>query len=246
VLDWPNVPQPNNEEYPMNAVEVSEPTRQMLGVTRTWASTSARRLGLVAVVLGVVVAFMAGYVLRARIGPRPVAVAATPSDTAAEAGFARDMSAHHAQAVQLAMIAWQRASLPETRSMAYATVTAQQAQIGMMQDWLRQWRLMPTALTPPMTWIPGGPAMLGADGQMPGMASAADIDRLEHAHGSQVDILFCQLMIRHHLGGLHMIDAILGQSQRPEVIDLARGMKNRQQAEITSLHRMLTELGATA
>jgi uncharacterized protein (DUF305 family) len=148
------------------------------------------------------------------------------------------MSAHHAQAVQVAVIGWRRASLPETRSMAYATVTAQQGQIGMMQDWLRQWELMPTAMTPPMAWIPGGTAMLSADGQMPGMAGAADIDRLEHAHGSQVDVLFCQLMIRHH--------AILGQSQRPEVVDLARGMKNSQQAEITSMHRMLTELGATA
>lgn len=228
----------------MIAVKVGEPTRQELVASRAWALASARRLGLIAVVLAVLVAFTAGYALRAGPGPRPVAVARTPGDTSAEAGFARDMSAHHAQAVQLAMIAWRRASLPETRSMAYATVTAQQAQIGMMQDWLREWGLMPTGITPPMAWIPGT-AMLSSDGQMPGMASAADIDALEHAHGSQVDIVFCQLMIRHHLGGLHMIDSVLEQSQRSEVVDLAQGMKNSQQAEVTSMHRMLTELGAT-
>jgi uncharacterized protein (DUF305 family) len=227
--------------------EVSEPVRRGgLAVADGRAGANGRRLGLIVVVLGVVVAFMAGYALRARIELRPVSVAQTPGDTSAEAGFARDMSAHHAQAVQLAMIAWRHASLPETRSMAYATVTAQQGQIGMMQDWLRQWGLMPTAMTPPMEWIPGGTAMLSTDGRMPGMASAADIDRLEHAHGSQVDIVFCQLMIRHHLGGLHMIESILDQSQQPEVIDLATMMKNSQQAEITSMQRMLTELGATA
>jgi uncharacterized protein (DUF305 family) len=169
----------------------------------------------------------------------------TPDDRSAEAGFARDMSAHHAQAVAMALVAWQRASQPETRTMAYATVTAQQAQVGIMQTWLSHWHLLPTSSAAPMAWIPGGARMLSADGRMPGMASTAELAQLEAAQGKQLDVLFCQLMIRHHLGGVHMIDAVLAQSDRLEVLDLAENMKASQQADVTTMQRMLADLGAT-
>ena len=41
----------------------------------------------------------------------------TPGDTSPEAGFARDMSAHHAQAVELGMIAYQKGTDPEVRTL---------------------------------------------------------------------------------------------------------------------------------
>jgi uncharacterized protein (DUF305 family) len=169
----------------------------------------------------------------------------TPGDTSPEAGFARDMSTHHAQAVEMAMIAWQRASDPATRSMAYATATAQQDQIGVMRTWLADWHLLPTASRPAMAWIPGGTRMIGPDGRMPGMASQQELDRLAQASGTQEDVLFCQLMIRHHLGGLHMIDAVLAESRRPEVVALAQNMKTNQQIDIANMQHMLTDLGAT-
>jgi len=158
--------------------------------------------------------------------------------------FARDMAAHHAQAVEMALIAWQRASQPETRTMAYATVTTQQAEIGMMRAWLSTWHLLPTGSAPPIAWVPDGGRMVGADGWIPGMASPAEVAELETAQGKQVDVLFCQLMIRHHLGGVHMIDAVLAESHRPEVLDLAEKMKSSQQADVATMQRMLTDLGA--
>ena len=57
-------------------------------------------------------------------------------------------------------------------------------------------------------------------------------------------MLFCQLMIRHHRGGVHMIDAVLAESHRPEVLDLAAKMKSSQQADVATMQRMLTDLGA--
>jgi uncharacterized protein (DUF305 family) len=51
-------------------------------------------------------------------------------------------------------------------------------------------------------------------------------------------------MIRHHLGGVHMIDAVLAESHRPEVLDLAEKMKSSQQADVATMQRMLTDLGA--
>jgi uncharacterized protein (DUF305 family) len=190
--------------------------------------------------LMLVLVFTAGYATSIVVQLRSV-----PGERSAEAGFARDMSTHHAQAVHLAMIAWQRATRRETRSMGYATATGQQSQIGIMQTWLSTWHLPPTGSTPPMTWIPGGAAMLGPDGRMPGMASPSELDQLETAAGQQIDMLFCQLMIRHHLGGLLMIDAVLTASDRPEVVDLAEQMKGSQQAEVDTLRRMLTDMGAT-
>ena len=171
-----------------------------------------------------VLLFVAGYSTHAL-----VQMWSTPDDGSAGAGFARDMAAHHAQAVEMALIAWQRASQPETRTMAYATVTAQQAEIGS---------------APPIAWVPDGGRMLGADGRMPGMASPAEVAAVETAQGTQVDVLFCQLMIRHHLGGVHMIDAVLAESHRPEVLDLAAKMKSSQQADVATMQRMLTDLGA--
>jgi uncharacterized protein (DUF305 family) len=195
-----------------------------------------RPLGMAVMML---LLFAAGYSTRVL-----AQVWSTPGDASAEAGFARDMSAHHAQAVEMALVAWQRASQPETRTMAYATATAQQAQIGMMQTWLSQWHLSPAGSAAPMAWIPGGPRMLDLDGRLPGMASTAELAQLETAQGKQVDVLFCQLMIRHHLGGVHMIDAVLAQSHRSEVLDLAGNMKASQQADVTTMQRMLTDLVA--
>jgi len=169
---------------------------------------------------------------------------AAPDDSSVEAGFARDMSAHHAQAVSMSMVAWQRAARPATRSMAYATVTAQQQEIGVMQTWLDGWHLSATGSRAPMAWMIGGAQMLTADGRMPGMASRDELDRLDGARGEQVDVLFCQLMIRHHVGGLHMIDAVLAGSRRPEVRELAAKMRDNQRVEVVNLEHMLADLGA--
>lgn len=192
------------------------------------------------IALVLLLVFAAGYSTNTLVG-----VWSTPDNGSAEAGFARDMSEHHAQAVEMALIAWQRATQPETRTMAYANATAQQTQIGIMQTWLSTWHLTPARAAGPMAWIPGGTRMLGSDGRMPGMASTAELTQLETVNGKHVDVLFCQLMIRHHLGGVHMIDAVLAQSHRPEVRELAQNMKASQQADVATMQRMLTDLGAT-
>src|SRR4051794_25276840 len=59
------------------------------------------RRGLV-VVVAVVVALMA--VVGAVLIGRGTASASTPGDTSVEAGFARDMQDHHAQAVQMSLL----------------------------------------------------------------------------------------------------------------------------------------------
>lgn len=67
----------------------------------------------------------------------------TPGDASAEAGFARDMSMHHAQAVEMALIAQERTDDPEIRILATDIILTQQGQIGQMRGWLDAWGLPP-------------------------------------------------------------------------------------------------------
>jgi uncharacterized protein (DUF305 family) len=195
-----------------------------------------------AVLLGALVAVVAlaiGY-----LGGLLTPSLTRPGDDSPEAGFARDMSTHHAQAVEMAMIAWQKSTDPEIGQMAYDIATVQQGQIGVMQTWLKDWHLLPTGTRPKMAWMPNGTKELLPDGRMPGMATDAEIKQLGGATGKQLDILFCQLMLRHHLGGIHMVSAILSLTHDRDVTDLATPMRDGQQLEVTRLRQKLTDLGA--
>jgi len=167
-----------------------------------------------------------------------------PGDNSPEAGFARDMSTHHSQAVEMAMVAWQRSTDPEIQQLAYDIATVQSNQIGIMQTWLKDWGLSPTSTRPKMAWMPDGATELQPDGLMPGMATTDQIDQLRHLSGSAVDVLFCQLMLRHHLGGIHMAETIVKLSHEKQVTDLATTMMNNQQFEVTNLRAKLDKLGA--
>ena len=190
--------------------------------------------GVVAALLLVFVGYAAGTLI-----PRWQA----PGDSSPEAGFARDMSAHHAQAVELGMIAYQKATDPDVRTLGGDIAITQQGQIGIMQTWLANWGLSLNSTNQPMSWMPDGPSLMRGN-LMPGMATQAEMDKLRGATGKQVDILFCQYMLRHHLGGLHMVDGILAQTHNQQVVDLATAMKTGQQGEIQVLQNLLTHLGA--
>lgn len=165
----------------------------------------------------------------------------TPGDRSAEAGFARDMSTHHAQAVEMAMLVYTRGKDEEVHTIAYNIATSQSLEIGIMQTWLTDWHLSPTPSESRMAWIPGGAKELSAEGLMPGIATKAEIDQLRQATGKNADVLFCQLMVRHHLGGLHMVDVILKLTDRSDVRSLAEGMRRAQSGEVTRMQELLAE-----
>jgi uncharacterized protein (DUF305 family) len=166
-----------------------------------------------------------------------------PGENSVEAGFARDMSLHHAQAVEMGMLAYAKATNPEVKNEGYDIALTQQGQIGAMKSWLDKWHVS-RAGEAPMAWMPGGAAELAADGRMPGMATDAELTKLNTVTGKDFDILFCQLMIRHHLGGIHMVDAALKLSHNSDVVSLAQSIKNGQQLEINIFQNLLTGMGA--
>jgi uncharacterized protein (DUF305 family) len=199
------------------------------------------RFGIGVLALAVVASLLAGYAIGVlTLRPDP-----TPGDTSAEAGFARDMITHHDQAVTMGMIAYVRATNPYVRQLGYDIATVQQGEIGMMHQWLRDWRLDPTGSQPRMAWMEDDldQALVGDDGLMPGMATTAQLTELREAEGTEVDRLFLELMTDHHLGGIHMIDAVLERSDHPEVAWLAGLMKAGQQKELQVMSDLQAELG---
>ncbi|KGN40647.1 DUF305 domain-containing protein [Knoellia aerolata] len=166
-----------------------------------------------------------------------------PLDGSAEAGFARDMQTHHGQAVQMSLLVVDRTTDPAVRTMANDIATSQQHQAGQMFAWLELWGLTPTGSQRPMEWMGsdhhGATSASGDAVAMPGMASAADLQRLSAASGVEAERIYLELMITHHRGGVEMADAVLSRSDRDEVVTLAGSMKRAQTSEIATMQSML-------
>jgi uncharacterized protein (DUF305 family) len=201
-----------------------------------------------AVAIAVAVVLAAALYLGGLITPR----LQMPGEDSAEAGFARDMSVHHGQAVSMSLTLFAAPPLAdpkladasvEIRTIALDIATSQQEQIGEMNAWLAQWHLSPNPSGLRMAWMPGNQAV-PAGGLMPGMASTADLDKLSTLKGKDLYVLYCQLMLRHHLGGVHMVEGVLDLSHDDAVVKLATQMLAGQQREINALQTLIQTLGA--
>lgn len=170
-----------------------------------------------------------------------------PGDDSVDAGFARDMNEHHAQAVQLSLLVMQRTDNPEVRRLATDIATTQANQQGMMTAWLGEWGLPMARSGERMTWMAGHDhaAMTLPDGvAMPGMASPAEIEQLTASSGRDAEVLYLQLMITHHMSGVDMARAGMDGADDPRVVNLARTMVNGQSSEIDLMSDMLAARGA--
>jgi uncharacterized protein (DUF305 family) len=199
-------------------------------------------VAVIAVPLVIAIAFLAG---------RVTAGDSTPTDISADAGFARDMQVHHSQAVEMSLIVRDRTTDERVRLLAYDILRTQQQQAGQMYGWLELWGLPQASNQAPMAWAGGmghdmGAASGSADDSagtatMPGMASAADLQRLRTLQGRDAERLYLQLMIAHHQGGVEMAEAAIRLAHQPEVLELARKVVAAQQSEISLMQGMLRE-----
>jgi uncharacterized protein (DUF305 family) len=180
--------------------------------------------------------------------------AAAPSNSSADAGFARDMQVHHGQAIEMAMEIYRKTEDPEIRVIAYDMATTQAAQKGEMYDWLVRWGL-PQLGENTMAWMTGtdtghdhgeasdAPMTDEEMREAMGMASPAELTALQQATGLEADCLFLELMIRHHGGAIPMADALveLGTDQR--AIEVAASMSETQAFEIDAMTAIQQRLG---
>jgi uncharacterized protein (DUF305 family) len=201
------------------------------------------RTVLVAVLCVAVLALTGGvgYVAGHRTG------SATPSASSVDAGFAWDMSAHHRQAVTMAGYVRDHSTDGVVRTLAYDIETSQFNQVGQMRGWLDAWGLPPENPGTQMSWMSGGHDMssMSSGGLMPGMATQAEVDKLQTMTGKAMDVFFLQLMLRHHQGGLPMAQYGAEHASEPFVRNAAQKMATGQGAEIVLMEQLLRERGAS-
>jgi uncharacterized protein (DUF305 family) len=201
---------------------------------------SRLRTVLIAVIAVAVAAVLvaAGYVWGAHDDSGS---AATPS--AVDIGFAQDMSNHHQQAVEMAAYTRDNSTDPAVVRFAYDIEQNQSLEEGEMTGWLDTWGL--TRYDPhPMLWMGAAHAQHVVDGLMPGMATPAQISRLQSLHGKALDIYFLQLMIHHHQGGAPMARFALEHAKLGYVRTLAGHMLANQDMETVQMERLLRQLGS--
>lgn len=176
--------------------------------------------------------------------------------SAVDVGFLQDMQAHHAQAVEMAVLIRDRTSDEEIRRLALDIELTQQQQIGQMYGLLAT-RGEPQSNPTPMDWMapaesPASDAHQNMEGidstpggvmTMPGMASQAALDRLASLRGRAAERLFLELMIAHHRGGLRMADDAAANSEEPWIRTLATRIVEAQTAETKALQSLLDDRG---
>ncbi len=221
------------------------------------AGTTARtqsRYAVVAVVAAALVATVAALIAISSQGT---------GDDSVDAGFARDMGEHHAQAVDMSLIVLQASDSQDVGVLAYDIATTQSNQIGRMQGWLVEWGLPQARTEDRMLWMPEGSMAMdgmaesGVEGMpdarpgspdyraMPGMATLAEIETLRSADSTEAEILFLQLMITHHLAGVDMAQAAVDHAHDDHVVDLAQAMVDGQRSEVNLMADMLNARGAS-
>jgi len=183
---------------------------------------------------------------------------ATPDTASVDAGFARDMIVHHDQGVLMAHYAEANTTDSEIGVMAYDLGYTQTDQIGQMQGWLSLWDLAESTDGTHMTWMgsdgdshggmnmgsSGSAAAVAQGALMPGMATNDEIAKLRSLRGTDSDIYFLQLMIRHHQGGQPMMRYAAEHATNPVVRNFAGKMADSQDSEISVMTQMLTAHGA--
>lgn len=161
--------------------------------------------------------------------------------TAADIHFMSTMIAHHAQAIDIARWAPTHGASRPLQILSERVINAQQDEIALMQQWLRERRLPVPQATATMP--------MGGAGhehhRMPGMLSPAQLQQLDQARGKEFDRLFLTFMIQHHQGAVTMVKQLTssqGAALDDTVFKLASDISADQTSEIDRMQQMLAEL----
>ena len=139
--------------------------------------------------------------------------------------FAQMMIVHHAQAIEMADLAAQRAGDAGVRSLAARISAAQGPETLVLKAWLKARRLSETDA--------------GHDhSTMPGMQSATDMAALAAARGTDFDRRFVTMMTAHHRGALQMADDVRGGGTDQTLSEMANEMAVEQASEIRRMEQL--------
>lgn len=165
------------------------------------------------------------------------------SHTEADVHFISGMIGHHAQAITMAKLAPTHGASQQIQTLAGRIINAQQDEIALMQQWLRD-RDQPVP-EPTRTGVKMTMGGMTHDMSMPGMLTEEQLQQLDRAQGKQFDELFLTLMIQHHQGAVTMVKELFstrGAGLDETVFKLASDVNVDQTTEIRRMQQMLFAL----
>ena len=144
--------------------------------------------------------------------------------------FIDTMSKHHHDAIEMAEMAQTKLEHAGLKELARTIPVDQQKEIDQMKSWRDQ-------------WYPGAP--LAVDTALPGMGPGMAMDMshmqtMKPGHG--YDVMFIDMMVSHHEGGVAMSRAALTSAEHQEIKTLAQQIIDMQTKEIDQMKEWKTSL----
>ena len=140
----------------------------------------------------------------------------------ADVTFLQGMVPHHEQATEMAELVGDRTDRDELREFADKIIADQSAEIQEMQSLLAAAGEEESA---------GHGGMGGMSGEM----DESEMAELETMSGAEFDLMFLDMMTRHHEGAIEMAEQVIDDGENPDVRQLANGIIEAQQAEIEQM-----------
>lgn len=160
--------------------------------------------------------------------------------TEADVEFMSGMISHHAQAIAMSRMAPTHGASETIQTLAGRVINAQQDEINLMQQWLRDRNLpVPEASPTGMKMVMNG---VEHEMLMPGMLTPDQMKQLDAARGPEFDELFLTLMIQHHRGAVSMVEKLFatpGAGQNEAVFKFASDVNVDQTTEIARMEKTL-------
>lgn len=153
--------------------------------------------------------------------------------------FAQQMIPHHAQAVEMAQIALDRADDPAVRELAGQVEAGQDPEIEIMTSWLEEWGEDVPHADGHDHGDSGGDSSDGSHGDMAGMMTTEDLDGLRQASGAAFDRRWLELMIEHHEGAIEMAETEQSEGRDADAFALAARIASTQQSEVDRMQALL-------
>lgn len=171
-----------------------------------------------------------------------------PVYSEADITFMQEMILHHAQALQMTALVPDRTETEAIRRMADRMERSQGDEIDQMIRWLeRRDQEVPAHLDHMLHDIEPlkteGRLHHGHDhGDMHGMLSNEQMEKLAAASGNEFDRLFLEFMIFHHEGAIYMVHDLMASpagGQETEAFAFASHVESDQRIEIQRMQQML-------
>jgi uncharacterized protein (DUF305 family) len=156
---------------------------------------------------------------------RPAASTGT-SFNDADVAFAQMMIPDHQMTAKMAELAQNKAATEDLKSMAAQMVKGESQTVDTLQGWLETWGKPASGDMAVMT--------------MPGAMTDKDMDMLKSMSGMDFDMMFAQMMVKHHEGSIQMAQDEQAKGASAEAKAMAADMVKTQQAQVSELRKIAT------